>query len=114
MEKSSLTTCLHIYYGDGKGKTTAAMGLALRAVGAGIRPCIVQFLKTENSSERRALELLPENSMHLVSLPASIKFVFQMDEKEKQEAATLCWIQRKRKYIRRCGSHRKKSFFFPP
>ena len=90
MEKSSLTTCLHIYYGDGKGKTTAAMGLALRAIGAGTRPCIVQFLKTENSSERRALELLPENSMHLVSLPASIKFVFQMDEKEKQEAASLC------------------------
>ena len=42
---------VHIYTGDGKGKTTAAIGLALRATGAGMKVFIVQFLKGKPSSE---------------------------------------------------------------
>jgi cob(I)alamin adenosyltransferase len=42
---------VHIYTGDGKGKTTAAIGLALRAIGAGMKVFIVQFLKGKASSE---------------------------------------------------------------
>ena len=49
---------LHIYCGDGKGKTTAAMGLALRALGHGKRVVIVQFLKRKKSGEIRLLEEL--------------------------------------------------------
>ena len=42
---------IHVYYGDGKGKTTAAMGLALRMLAAGGRVVIVQFLKDGESGE---------------------------------------------------------------
>ena len=42
---------LHIYTGEGKGKTTAAMGLALRAIGHGRKVVILQFLKSGTSGE---------------------------------------------------------------
>ena len=37
--------CIQVYTGNGKGKTTAALGLALRAVGRGLKVCILQFIK---------------------------------------------------------------------
>ena len=49
---------LHLYWGDGKGKTTAAMGLALRALGSGKTVVIVQFLKGGKSGEVPLLEQL--------------------------------------------------------
>jgi len=51
---------VHIYTGNGKGKTTAAIGLALRAVGAGMKVCIIQFLKEKASSEFKPLSKLGE------------------------------------------------------
>ena len=46
---------IHVYHGDGKGKTTAAMGLALRMIAAGRRVVVVQFLKDGESGEARLL-----------------------------------------------------------
>ena len=62
MEKRKKSVCgfLHVYTGDGKGKTTAALGLALRAAGAGMRTYIGQFLKKGDFSEIEALKRFPE------------------------------------------------------
>lgn len=49
---------IQIYTGDGKGKTTAAIGLALRAIGAGLRVYLAQFMKGAESSEIKALMTL--------------------------------------------------------
>ena len=49
----------HIYCGDGKGKTTAAVGLAVRAAGSGMRVHIVQLLKGNPTAELASLSLLP-------------------------------------------------------
>jgi len=52
---------VQVYTGDGKGKTTAALGLALRAVGAGLNVFIGQFAKGMEYSEIKAIrERLPE------------------------------------------------------
>lgn len=47
---------IHIYTGEGKGKTTAALGLALRAVGAQKKVAIIQFLKKPDTSEHKAIK----------------------------------------------------------
>jgi len=47
---------IHIYTGNGKGKTTTALGLALRAVGAGLKVFVGHFMKKRICSEHKALE----------------------------------------------------------
>ncbi|MFW6011499.1 MAG: cob(I)yrinic acid a,c-diamide adenosyltransferase [Desulfosalsimonas sp.] len=51
---------IQVYTGDGKGKTTAALGLALRAAGAGLGVYIAQFMKKGEFSEIRALKRLSD------------------------------------------------------
>jgi cob(I)alamin adenosyltransferase len=51
---------VQVYTGDGKGKTTAALGLALRAVGHGLSVCVIQFMKgSRNYGELAAAAMLP-------------------------------------------------------
>ncbi len=71
---------VHLYWGDGKGKTTAAMGLALRALGNGCRVVVVQFLKGADSGE---VALLRRLGAKVYRGKAGQKFVFQMDAEEK-------------------------------
>jgi len=50
---------IHVYTGPGKGKTTAALGLGLRAAGAGLKVHMLQFMKGRRYSELDALENIP-------------------------------------------------------
>jgi len=50
---------VHLYTGDGKGKTTAAFGLALRVIGRGGKALIIQFLKGSPSGEVLATRMIP-------------------------------------------------------
>lgn len=50
---------IHLYWGDGKGKTTCALGLAIRAAGAGLKVIIIQFLKGSDTSELYILKNIP-------------------------------------------------------
>jgi cob(I)alamin adenosyltransferase len=52
---------IQVYTGSGKGKTTAAIGLAIRAAGAGLKVCFCQFLKGRESSELAILKKLKRN-----------------------------------------------------
>lgn len=76
---------VHIYFGDGKGKTTCAAGLAVRCAGAGGRVLWFQYLKKDTSGERAALEKLP--GICLLPGYEKIRFSFQMTEDEKKAAA---------------------------
>ena len=77
------TGCIHVYYGDGKGKTTTGMGLILRAAGYGYRVLLYQFMKDNKTSERKILERV-ENITMLDGLEQE-KFSFQMTPEEKEE-----------------------------
>lgn len=73
---------IHLYWGDGKGKTTAAMGLALRALGHGRKVVIVQFLKDGSSGEIEPLRRLGV----VVYACSNAQFTWLMNEEEKAAA----------------------------
>lgn len=76
---------LHIYTGDGKGKTTAATGLLIRALGAGFKCAYYSFLKTDTSSELNILRNL--ENIKIFDFPEKVSFLWNMSEDEK---ADLC------------------------
>jgi len=77
---------IHLYYGDGKGKTTTSMGLAVRAAGYGMKVLIYQFMKNNKTSERNILNSI--SNITIVNGLDEEKFSFQMTEEEKKERKT--------------------------
>lgn len=75
---------IQLYCGDGKGKTSAAMGQCLRAAGHGLKIGIVQFLKDGSSGELTALRGM-DNVTIFPTLP-EVKFTFAMTPEEKAQA----------------------------
>ncbi len=78
--------CIQVYTGDGKGKTTSALGLALRAWGHGLKTVIIQFMKGKTDyGELEAVKGIPGISIHQYGTP---DFVFKGQERpiDYQEA----------------------------
>ncbi len=93
--------CIHIYCGDGKGKTTAALGLSLRALGNGFHVLFVQFMKGQKTGELAMLGHM--ENISVLRAKVSKKFSWQMDDLEKAEAKAennktfqeaISWIER--------------------
>lgn len=61
-EKPGKLGCIHVLTGEGKGKTTCALGMAMRAAGGGLKVIMIQFLKTSNryGELKTAKRLSPE------------------------------------------------------
>ncbi|MEG2597601.1 MAG: cob(I)yrinic acid a,c-diamide adenosyltransferase [Oscillospiraceae bacterium] len=75
---------IHLYCGDGKGKTTAAIGLVVRAVGRGYRVIFAQFLKTSETGE-----LLPLRNMGVTILRGNLPFGFTWELSAAQKQSLI-------------------------
>lgn len=91
--------CVHIYCGEGKGKTTAALGLLLRASGAGLKVIFVQFFKTWQTSELAAIQKLEGVTVLRGALPKGFTWDWSAEQRQSAydehnrlftEAVSLC------------------------
>lgn len=76
---------IHIYCGNGKGKTTAAMGLGMRAAGRKKKVLLTQFLKSNKTGELNSIEKLKEYYHFMPGVPVG-KFTWNMNDEEKEAA----------------------------
>ena len=79
-----------VYTGDGKGKTTAAVGLALRAVGRGLSVKIFQFIK---SPQRSYGEQIAFQKLGVEMIQLGIGFTWTKTPEEHREALRIGWPQ---------------------
>ncbi len=73
---------IHIYTGDGKGKTTAALGLALRWIGGGKNAYIYRFLKGRHSCELASLDMFDNIAVKSLSRDYGFYKAMSADERE--------------------------------
>lgn len=79
---------IQIYTGNGKGKTTAALGLGFRAVGNGLKVLMIQFLKGSPTSELESIKALG-GAFKIIRIAEHKKFFWQLSEVEKEEFKSL-------------------------
>ena len=77
---------VHVYFGDGKGKTTAAVGIAARAAGRGRRVVFAQFLKGRKTGELNSLIKL---DVQIIRSEKSTRFCWEMTDEEKIECGVI-------------------------
>lgn len=73
---------IHVYCGDGKGKTTCSIGLAIRAAGAGMKVAFMQFLKKDDSSEIIVLQKV--NNVDKIENSNTYGFIWNMSDQQKE------------------------------
>ena len=93
---------IHLYHGYGKGKTTAACGLAIRAVGSGMRVLFVQFFKDGSSSEISVLSQLPGVT---VLIPPVYYGRFKTMSEEEREEIRRCYGDTLKKIAESAGDY---------
>ena len=74
---------IHIYCGDGKGKTTAAMGLGMRGAGRDKKVLLTQFLKDNNTGELISIDKIGQNFQIAKGEPVKKFFKFMTEEEQK-------------------------------
>ena len=74
---------VHIYFGNGKGKTSAAAGIAIRAVGQGMRVHFIQFMKGGNSGEINILRQI--DGITVLRCSRSYNFTLNMNQYEQEQ-----------------------------
>lgn len=77
------TGLIHVYTGDGKGKTTASVGLGIRAAGRAFKVVMVQFLKSSNTGELKIIDEIENFQVHRFERPRG--FFWTLTEIEKEE-----------------------------
>ncbi len=77
---------VHFYLGNGKGKTTAIFGLALRALGRDFKVLIIQVLKARETGEIIYLNNLNDKNLKIIRINSSTKFSWEMSEEEKEQS----------------------------
>ena len=85
---------MQVYTGEGKGKTTAALGLALRACGSGLKVFLVQFAKGRPSGELAALARFAD--LVTVRQFGREGFILGEPEPEDRELARAGWREARR------------------
>lgn len=78
---------LHLYTGDGKGKTTAAVGLCIRALGRDFSVCFTQFMKGNDTGELHILSSLP--NVTILRSEKNFGFYRAMSEADKDELTKI-------------------------
>ena len=82
---------IHLYFGDGKGKTTAAVGLSVRAAGAGKRVLFAQFLKDGSSSELNVLRALQNVEVACCTQNSAFQGDGRADKRRRGWPIPRCW-----------------------
>lgn len=95
---------IHLYCGDGKGKTTASVGLLVRALGRGFRVVFLQFLKWQETGELAVLQSLNDITV-IRGKDIPHKFTWSMSETEKEALAEI-HNEMFRQAVSACGTER--------